>query len=100
MHWIWYVINYFSSVFNDAYVIVFFFLILGIVRSINKSTGDVFIVTPVASESLIRVNQFRLSNINLPTTFYLKGTQIPKYVCAKQDNNFNEKVIRHYKVML
>lgn len=73
--------------------------ILGVVRSVNKSTGDVFVVTPVASDLLIRVNRFKLCNVNLPTTFYTKGTQIPKYVGTKQDNIFNEKVTRHYKII-
>jgi len=71
----------------------------GVVRSVNKSTGDVFVVTPVASDLLIRVNQFKLCNVSLPATFYTKSTQIPKYVGVHQDSIFNEKVTRHYKVM-
>lgn len=80
-----------------TYIITF---ILGVVRSVNKSTGDLYIATPVPLETLIRVNQFRLNSVYLPTAFYTKGTQIPKYVCAKQDNIFNEKVTRNYKVMV
>jgi len=72
----------------------------GVVRNVNKSTGDIFIITPVKSNLLNRVNQFRLGIVSLPTTFYTKGTQISKYVCVKQDNIFNENITRHYKVML
>jgi hypothetical protein len=75
------------------------FLFLGVVRNINKSTGDIFVITPVAPNLLKYVNQFNLGNINLPYTFYTKGTQISKFVSVKQDNIFNEDVTRHYKVM-
>lgn len=75
------------------------FYILGIVRNINKSTGDMFVITPVAPDLLYRVNQFRLGNVHLPTTFYTNGSQISKYVCVKQNNIFNENITRHYKVM-
>ena len=73
--------------------------ILGVVRIVNKSTGDIYITTPVTPDILRHVNQFRLGNVNLPYTFYTEGTQNPKYVCIKQDNILNENVTRHYKVM-
>lgn len=72
----------------------------GVVRCVNKSTGDVFVVTPVALDLLYLVNQFRIGNVHLPSTFYTKGTQTVKYVCVNQDNIFNENITRHYKVML
>ncbi|XP_026805972.1 polynucleotide 5'-hydroxyl-kinase nol9 [Rhopalosiphum maidis] len=71
----------------------------GVVRIVNKSTGDIYITTPVTPDILKHVNQFRLGNVNLPYTFYTEGTQNPKYVCIKQDNILNENVTRHYKVM-
>ncbi|KAL4096960.1 hypothetical protein QTP88_021824 [Uroleucon formosanum] len=71
----------------------------GVVRVVNKSTGDIFITTPVTPDLLRHVNQLRLGNINLPYTFYTEGTENPKYVSVKQDNILNEKVARHYKVM-
>ncbi|XP_022178360.1 polynucleotide 5'-hydroxyl-kinase nol9 [Myzus persicae] len=71
----------------------------GVVRIVNKSTGDIFITTPVTPDILRRVNQLRLGNVNLPYTFYTEGTENPKYVSAKQDNILNEKVARHYKVI-
>lgn len=73
--------------------------ISGFVRNVNKSTGDVFIITPVTLNILNRVNHIRLGNVYLPPTFYTKGTQTSKYVCVKQNNIFNENVTRHYKVM-
>lgn len=78
------------------YVIVF---ISGIVRSVNKFKGDIFVTTPVPLHCLNRVNLFKIANINLPLAFYTKGTQMPKYVCVKQDNIFNENITRQYKVM-
>lgn len=95
MCWIWYVL-FFS--YKKGIIFIFIF-ILGVVRNINKSTGDIFVTTPVAPDLLKHVNQFNLGNINLPYTFYTKGTQISKFVCVKQDNIFNEDVTRHYKVM-
>lgn len=83
-----------DSIYNLSNVFV-----SGVVRCVNKSKGDIFVTTPVPSNCLNRVNQFRLGNINLPSAFYTKGTQMPKYVCVKQDNIFNENITRHYKVM-
>lgn len=59
-----------------------------------------FVITPVLPDLLKRVNQFKLGNVCLPSTFYTKGTQTSKYVGVKQNNIFNENVTRHYKVML
>lgn len=75
------------------------YFILGVVRIVNKSTGDIFITTPVIPDILRHVNQLRLGNVSLPYTFYTEGTENPKYVSVKQDNILNEKVARHYKVM-
>lgn len=75
-------------------------IFLGVVRSINKSTGDIYVVTPVAPNLLNCVNEIQLCNISLPTSFYTIGSQISKYVCKKHDSIFNENVTRQYKVML
>lgn len=56
--------------------------------------------TPVELNVLNRVNEIQLYNYCLPTTFYMKGSQISKYVCKKHDSIFNENITRHYKVML
>jgi len=75
------------------------YFILGVVRAVNKSTGDIYVTTPVTSDALKHVNQFRLGRSKLPYTFYTEGTQNPKYVCMKQDSVLNENVCRKYKVM-
>ncbi|VVC41652.1 Hypothetical protein CINCED_3A010548 [Cinara cedri] len=73
----------------------------GIVRNVNISTGDIYVVTPVAPDILNHVNQFRLWIFKYPpSTFYSIGTTNSKYCNVKQDNFFNENVARHYKVML
>lgn len=71
----------------------------GVVRAVNKSTGDIYITTPVTSDILKHVNQFRLGKVDLPYTFYTEGTQNPKYVCVRQDSVLNENVYREHKVM-
>ncbi|KAF0758813.1 polynucleotide 5'-hydroxyl-kinase nol9-like, partial [Aphis craccivora] len=44
----------------------------GVVRAVNKSTGNIYISTPVIPDLLKHVNQFRLGNVNLPNTFYME----------------------------
>lgn len=99
MCWIWYVF-YVVIIFNNIQKLnIINNFILGVVRVVNKSTGDIFITTPVTPDVLRHVNQLRLGNVSLPYTFYTEGTENPKYVSAKQDSILNEKVARHYKVM-
>lgn len=81
------------------YDLMSYLYISGIVRCVNKSTGDIFVATPVAPRLLDGINQIRLGYVYLPSTFYTEGTRTPKYVCVKQDNIFNEYITRHYKVM-
>jgi len=50
------------------------YFILGVVRAVNKSTGNIYIITPVIPDLLKHINQFRLGNVNLPNTFYMEGT--------------------------
>lgn len=99
MCWIWCVFHVVIILNNIQKLNIINYFILGVVRVVNKSTGDIFITTPLTPDKLRHVNQLRLGNINLPYTFYTEGTENPKYVSAKQDNILNEKVARHYKVM-
>jgi len=99
MCWIWYV--FYVVVFNNKQkLIMIIYFISGVVRAVNKSTGDIYITTPVTSDILKHVNQFRLGKVDLPYTFYTEGTQNPKYVCVRQDSVLNENVYRQHKVML
>jgi len=74
MCWIWYAF-YVLVVFNNKQKLtMIIYFISGVVRAVNKSTGNIYISTPVIPDLLKHVNQFRLGNVNLPNTFYMEGT--------------------------
>lgn len=95
---IWYVFILFSKCLIILIFVVFF---SGIVRNVNISTGDIYVITPVSPDLLNCVNHFKFwTHKYLPSTFFSVGTTVSKYCNVKQDNIFNENVSRHYKIML